>query len=328
MGYLKRLKRYLGSAWKTTANMGMTTGTRIMVFFDAFYCRLRFHVSLDEYFYLRFYNYKNRYRKNFLLEYHQANRYRRVNNSLVTQSKYGFYSRISDLFQREVILVPNCGEEAFLSFIKKHKYVVLKPNMGSLGKGVSTLTYENDEQALRSFREISNEMVCEEYIHQHKALAEMNPHSVNTIRIVSIRNNAQDIEIASATIRSGAREGCFVDNMACGGLVAQIDPETGIISSFGIGHDNQRYVYHPITQKQLIGMNIPHWSEAIALIKSAHSRLHENPIVGWDIAITETGVDIVEANSAPSPSVMQVADLVPKGEKILKILNNKKNHVY
>lgn len=328
MNYLKRLKFFLVSGMKAVSKLDLSVGARILVFFDMLYCRLRFHASFDEYFSLRFYNYKNRYRKDFLLSYHQVKLYKRVNDSSITRSKYYFYTRLSKFFQREVILVPNCGEEAFLSFVKKHKYVVLKPDKGSLGSGVFTLTYENDEQALQSFHQIHDEMVCEEYIHQHKVMAHLNPHSVNTIRIVTIRHDENDIEIAYATLRSGAKVDSFVDNLSSGGIMTDVDPETGIVNSFGTDHEQNRYAYHPITKTQLIGLNIPNWDKAVELVTNAHREIAENPIIGWDIAITEDGVDVVEANSSPGPCGMQYADCVPRGEKILKILNNKKNYKY
>ena len=328
MRYLNRIKYFLTTAVQSIAKLEPSTFGRIALFCDLMYCRLRFHVSLREYFCLHYYNYKDRYRKNFMLRYHQNHRYRRVNNDFVTQSKYGLYTRLQGLFKREMILLPNCGEEAFLDFVKKHKHVVLKPDTGSLGEGVSTFTYESDEQALQRFREISGEMVCEEFIHQHSELAAVNPYSVNTLRIIAIRHAADDIEIVAATLRSGVQTDSFVDNMSSGGLAAQIDPETGIVTTYGIDRNDKQYAYHPITKKQLIGMNIPNWSIAVDLLKKAHSQLSENPVLGWDIAITEEGADIVEANSAPGPNAFQMADHTPRGEKILKILNNRKNHLY
>jgi hypothetical protein len=119
-----------------------------------------------------------------------------------------------------------------------------------------------------------------------------------------------------------------VDNWAQNGIFAKVDIKTGIVSSFGIGHNNKQFAYHPITRKQIIGMRLPNWPAVIQLIQTAHSELDENPVIGWDIAITEAGADIVEANSAPGPDTMQLADLRPKGEKILKILNDKKFQVY
>ena len=328
MRFIKKVKRYLGDVVRTVSKVERSKGSRLKIFCDIIYCQLRFHVSFREYLLYQFYNYKNCYRKNFMLKYHQVHKYKRVNNAYITFSKYGFYEKVSEFFQREIILLPSCGEQKFLDFVKKHDTVILKPNKGSGGKGIRILKYENDEQILQCFRDIKRETVCEELIRQHKVLSDLNPYSVNTLRIVSLRHDENNIEIISATLKSGARYDSFVDNLSSGGIIALVDIESGIVSTFGVDANGKHYTHHPITETQIIGMNIPYWSKAIALIKNAHRQLNENRILGWDIAITETGVDIVEANSAPGPNIMQMADLVPKGEKILKVLNNKKNQVY
>ncbi len=327
MNYIKKVKAFLVAVMKASLKVKDSTGSCILVFFDILYCRLRFHVTLHEYLIYQFYNYKDHYRKNFLLRHHQRNQYRRVNNIKITGSKYNFYNNLSEFFQREVLKLPECGKKVFLEFVKKHKQVVLKPDKGSLGNGFSVLNYESDQQVLEYYNKITDDMLCEEFINQHKVLSAVNPFSVNTIRIVSLRKN-DGIEIISASLRSGSKTECLVDNMACGGLVASIDIETGIVCSFAVDHNQKRYMHHPITKAQLIGLNIPNWFEAIDTVKKAHTKLTGNLVVGWDIAITETGVDIVEGNSAPSHEVMQLADLLPKGERILPVINNKKNQIY
>ena len=325
---LRKEKKYLISVKKYLSMLDKPKGTRIAILFDCIYCHLRFHTTAGEYFSYKLYNYKNRYRKNFMLRYYQQRHYWRVNNRKVTDSKYGFYKKMQKFFQRQMISVPDCGEAEFLDFVQKHKKVILKPDRGSLGLGIFVLCYENDQQVLQCFREIQNKMLCEEFISQHHEMAALNPYSVNTLRIITIRHDAKNIEFISAALRIGAQPDSFVDNWAHNGIFAKVDIETGIVASFGIGHNNKKYAYHPLTGKQIIGMNLPNWPEVIHLIQKAHSELDENPIIGWDIAITETGAEIVEANSAPGPDTMQLADLIPKGEKLLKIMNDKKRQKY
>ena len=328
MKFIKKVWDYLAAVKKTTLSVDKSAGARFAIFLDILYCRLVFHVTLREYLIYQFYNHKDRYRKNFLLRHHQRNQYPRVNNVLVTVDKYDFYSKLSDLFEREIILVPQQGEETFLNFVKKHHTVILKPNRGSCGRGIRIIKYENDEQVLQIFRQLDEDTVCEEIIHQHEALDKINPNSVNTIRVVSIRHDEENIEIVSATLKSSAQRGSIVDNLSDTGIVARIDVETGIVESFGFDLYRKRYTYHPITGEQIIGFRIPNWDIVVNLVKQSHSRLEENPIVGFDIAVTEKGADIVEGNSAPGPNIMQIMDLVPRGEKILPILNDKKQQKY
>ena len=328
MRFFKQIKNNLSTLKNTVAQIDKSKGPRFFLFFDVIYCKLRFHTSANEYLSYHFYDYKNCFRKNFLLKYHQVHIYRRINNITFTRFKSKLIEKIHDLVQREIILVPACGEAAFLDFVKKHNVVVIKPDRGSCGVGVEKLEYESDEQVLEFFRDIKKDMLCEEYIHQHKSMNSLNPSSVNTLRIVSMRHDEHNIEIISATLKAGSTVNSFTDNLYGGGIVAEVDVESGIVSTFGFDKKNNRYTHHPVTQTQFIGFNIPNWLDVVTLVKKAHSRLDENKIVGWDVAVTEKGADIVEANSAPSPMVMQITDGKPKGEKILKILNNKKNHIY
>ena len=43
-------------------------------------------------------------------------------------------------------------------------------------------------------------------------------------------------------------------------------------------------------------------------------------MLGWDIAITETGADIIEANNRPGSRIMQRMDGKPKGQKVIPLL--------
>ena len=110
------------------------------------------------------------------------------------------------------------------------------------------------------------------------------------------------------------------DNMSLGGIGAQIDVETGVVCSSGRDFNFHAFTHHPISGAQILGLQIPHWEQAVSLVKEAHKRLPQCMLYGWDIAITETGVDIVEANSKPGTRIMQVMDAVPKGKKLLPII--------
>ena len=45
-----------------------------------------------------------------------------------------------------------------------------------------------------------------------------------------------------------------IDNHAAGGIVTSIDKETGVVSSSGIDKYSNRYLYYPVTNKQIIGI--------------------------------------------------------------------------
>lgn len=300
---------------------------QIAIFFDYIYCRRKFHVEVKEYLKYRYYNYKNRYRKNFLLDYHQVKRFKRINEPGFTNSKYKFYKYIPDLYSRELILAPDCGEEAFLEFLKKHKRILVKPDLGSLGRDIKILTYIDDQHAIEFFSGLTEPTICEEVIRQHSELDRINRDSVNTIRVVSLRNKGE-VEIISATLKSAGQPGVIIDNLKKKGVGAQIDVANGIVNTHGFDYEDNIYVNHPISGTQLLGFNIPNWDKLVELVKEAHMRLPQCAMFGWDIAITQDGADIIEANNRPGTQIMQWGHLEPKGEEIINYLANKKNLVY
>jgi hypothetical protein len=314
--WLKKIKSFvkrIREQSRTIKSIATDKWDFCVIAFDWVYCHFRFHITMDEYLKYSFYNYKNRYRKHYMLIHHRK-KYHYFQTRHFTRSKYLFYKRIPDLFAREIILAPQCGQETFIEFFKKHKRIVTKPDTGSLGRNISIVEYTDDAAAKALFAQFNenNPFVCEEFIYQHDVMNKLNPYSVNTVRVMSVLVNGQ-VEITSATLRAGVQTASIVDNLKSGGLGAAVDVTTGIVTTFGKDYQFHTYSHHPITGVQIIGLNIPHWDKVIALIKEAHIRLPQCLLYGWDIAITPEGVDIIEANNAPGPMGNQAMDCIPKG---------------
>lgn len=328
---LGKIKKKMRSFKKNISAISDGKWDFFIVSLDYFYCRLRYRIPYDEYVKYNFYNLKDRYRKNFILQKHRE-KFRNINTMGFTKSKYTFYEYIPDLYERKMIIAPHCGEDAFVEFLKVHQKIVIKPDRGSLGKGIDVVTYTNDQAARDYFKGITlkRPMICEEFIRQHHVLSQLNPASVNTIRIASLMQNGE-VEILAAVLKTGAGNE-ITDNLSLGGIGAQIDVATGVVSSFGRDFQFHAFTHHPLSGAQILGLQIPHWDKAVTLVKEAHKRLPQCMLYGWDIAITETGVDIVEANSKPGTRIMQVMDAVPKGKHVLPLIKKerlgKKRYAY
>ncbi len=327
MSFIKKALKVFQEASEVVRKTNFGKWSNVAVYFDFLYCRLVLHVSITEYLSYRFYNFSNRYRKKFLLIYHQQKLFRQINIPGFTFSKTRFKQMIPDCFAREMFLASECGEERFLEFAKKHGKIVTKPDTGSYGKDVTIFNHTDDQQTREYFSTLPADTVCEEFIWQHDRMNEINPYSVNTIRIVSLAEE-DGVEIICATLRTGGKVGAVVDNLRKDGIGAQVDVATGIISTCGFDYNDGLYVKHPVTGTQFLGFNIPHWDQAVALVKKAHGQLSQCKLLGWDIAITQAGVDIVEANNRPGTLITQMVDLVPKGEKIIEAIKKakKKKH--
>ena len=319
MSILKKIKKRMHILKSTLDEIGAKGWDRVLLTFDIFYCKTILHANNEEYLAYKFYNLKNRYRKQFMLTYHQRNFMRYLNEPNFTVRKSQFYQRIPQFFQRQIILAPDCGAEAFLDFVKSHGTVVLKPDYGSYGRGIEKLQYTNDEDVLAYFSSIRKKTVCEEFVVQHDAMNLLNPTSINTIRFLTLRKD-DEIAVISASLRAATKQGVFVDNMRQGGIGAQVCIDSGITCTHGYDYLSNQYMMHPITQCPIMGFQIPNWDKSIALVKNAHAAIKECDYLAWDIAITPDGADIIEANNAPDPMITQFMDLVPKGTLVLPIL--------
>ncbi len=320
MKFIRRFKNFFSTVYETAKSVSKGKLDFCAIAIDYIYCVLRFKVTEDEYLKYEFYNCSNRYRKQFFLINHRK-KLINVNQRFFTISKYVFYNRIPDLFNRKIILVPHCGEKAFIDFAKEFKKIIIKPDTGSLGSGIKFFSFTDEESAKKQFAEFSMSApcVCEEIICQHPAMNDLNPHSVNTVRIVSILKDGE-VDIVSATLRIGATNDSVVDNMLSGGIGAGVDISTGIVSTMAIDYAFNKYSHHPLTGAQIIGFQIPNWNCAIDLVKSAHKRIPNCLLYGWDIAITQDSADIIEANNSPGPRIMQAMDRIPKGQKIFPLV--------
>ena len=159
----------------------------------------------------------------------------------------------------------------------------------------------SDEEAYK----ILSDLTIEPYLKQHHKLNELYAQAISSIRIVTIcRNN--EITVYSRVIRIGS-EGSHATSMALGAIAVEID-NNGTLCS--LGHKSKKpnfgkFTHHPDTGIQFQGFQLPMWPEVIKLAKDAHTVLDDIPSIGWDIAITENGPIIMEANNQWSISMAQ-----------------------
>lgn len=321
MKLLKSMKAYVQNIKTTAAQTGLSKLEKIGVCFDIIYCRLRFGITCSEYRAYHLHKYQDNYRKNFLLARHLKQKYGNAFDS--DRSKYRLYQAIKIGYSRGIILLPACGEESFLAFFRKHRKIILKPDIGNGGQNIEIVEYQDDAHARTLFQSIHQDTVCEEFVYQHEEMNAMNPHCVNTIRIVTLYTG-EKFDIICATLKTNIRPEVPTDNFHTGGIGAAIHVPTGVVNSFARGYNRQVYLNHPITGYQILGMRIPYWEEAKLLIRDAHKNIPATPVVGWDIAITPNGPVIIEANLAPGPFLMQLMDQIPKGELLIKHMKSQK----
>ena len=56
---------------------------------------------------------------------------------------------------------------------------------------------------------------------------------------------------------------------------------------------------HPGTDIVMLGYRIPNWDKVIEGSEKAAEMLPQIRIIGWDVAITEDGIELIEGNHNP-----------------------------
>ena len=134
----------------------------------------------------------------------------------------------------------------------------------------------------------------------------LNAESVNTIRIVTIREN-NEIKILSSVLRVGTSKSKNVDNWAAGGLCIEID-KNGVLTQYGYAKPKygDKFEVHPDSKVKFKGFTIPYYDEVVNLVKKAHEKLYGIESIGWDVAVTQDGPVLIEGNDNWEISLMQI----------------------
>ena len=81
--------------------------------------------------------------------------------------------------------------------------------------------------------------------------------------------------------------------------------ENGVIRKPAVDKKGNIYENHPFTNTAILGFEIPMFDAAIQYVKDMALTITEVGYIGWDIAITETGPAVVEANPFPGHDIYQ-----------------------
>jgi hypothetical protein len=146
--------------------------------------------------------------------------------------------------------------------------------------------------------------VVEELIEQAPEMAALNPFSVNTVRVPTLKLKDR-VVVFHPFLRIG-RGKSVVDNAASGGIIAVADEKTGIVTYEGVDEKGNHFIRHPESNVIIPGFQIPKWDEAVELVTQLSAVVENNHYCGWDIALTKNGWVMVEGNPRGQLVVMQM----------------------
>ena len=223
----------------------------------------------------------------------------------ILMNKYIFSKVFADFYGRRCYMAKDVTEEMLSGLAGKEGRVIAKPNCKGQGKGVKVLPASTKEELAEAmdFLQRADNYIVEEYITQHSELAKLNPGAVSIIRFYSLSSPRGDMVFAP--VLTCAINKC-ISNGCQDALTAMIDIRTGEVITDAVDQNELvEHVCHPVTGVRFKGMQIPYWKESIELMKKAVPLASKISNIGWDVAITEDGPLIIEANTIPGFNTAQ-----------------------
>lgn len=221
------------------------------------------------------------------------------------------------------MIYSNTGKEDILSYLFSSvcHSLFFKPLNDECGAGIFSLNKKNnkwiindkdeyDEHSINVFflNLKKQKYIVQSRLEQCEDMNRLYPNSINTIRIITIRDKEGVPQFFHSLLRIGAG-GNVVDNWAKGGIVVGIDKD-GFLGKWGYFKPQygKKTIHHPDTNVVFEGFRIPYYNEAIDVCLSYHQRLKNVYAIGWDVAITEDGPILIEGNDNFEISLHQAVD--------------------
>ncbi|MDD2230056.1 MAG: sugar-transfer associated ATP-grasp domain-containing protein [Candidatus Cloacimonetes bacterium] len=198
--------------------------------------------------------------------------------------------------------------------------IILKPRSGGGGFGIYKITLnsgkwlindkETDKQNVVALVGGLTDYLAYPCIKQQGYAHQVYPHSLNTIRILSVIDPVSGKpKIIRCLHRFGTSQSGLVDNWSLGGICCDIDIDTGLLSE-GVAFPKDKklkwHSVHPDTGINIEGAIVPNWDNILKFVLDAHQKISYLPYVGWDVISSGEEISLLEANSNSDVNLFQV----------------------
>lgn len=236
------------------------------------------------------------------------------------KNKNEFNEYFREWVRRDWLWSETMHEEQFESMTRLHSRLFVKPLDDQEGNGIRTIENMENDMVSIAFQSLkADNVMIEESIIQHPQMRFGNS-AVNTVRVITCLDKEGHAHILRTALRVGIGSS-VVDNFSAGGALYDIDVLTGRIDNTGIGHDGKKYIFHPGTDICMLGYQIPHWDMLVDGVKKAAMHIPQCRFVGWDVAIVEDGIELIEGNHNPGLFTMESLGKPCSYKEALRYLN-------
>ncbi len=212
----------------------------------------------------------------------------------IFQDKVEFDRVFSEHLHREWMVVEEGNAAEVFAFAQRHGTIVTKEPVGQAGTGVHRYHAAEITDAEEFHRGLlaRGELLIEEVIVQHAALAAVCPGTVNTTRITAFFDGERTHILAMAQ-KFG--RGAVSDQMTFGGFYTMLDDDGRAV---GPGYDSHGHVHarHPDSGFVIGDFQLPMMDEVRSFIDRVARVVPQVQYVGWDVVVTPDGPVLVEGN--------------------------------
>lgn len=321
---IKRLINYLSQCDEPAKMISEKYGVkRGGVIISMLWCRLRYGALPVDYERFEFYKKNHHERNRYLTQRRWKKMFKEFGYYITREKTYGkiaIYKTFADYIHRPWIVADkDTDPQSIKDYIAKQRVVFAKPDHSSQGRGVVKIKAEDNAAVEELLNDCKQEaFVVEGAIEQAPEIAAINPSSINTIRAFTLIKRDGTTQIISILLRVGM-PGMVVDNWGSGGICYNFDLATGICDRAGVDKKQQPYLIHPGSNFQMVGFQLPDFNKLKQLVIEISQKVPQARFVGWDIAITPEGYELVEMNCPGGHDILQPFGR-PYGDMIRKEL--------
>lgn len=308
--------RYCKSSWTNSAfvKKQCPCRSRLYYYFDLIFCFLRYGDDFNDYCTFEFWNKNSKERDSYIsLRRNDVLRF-----SLSTPSVYklfldkaAFNRRFAKYVKRGWITTEGNELEDLWAFVDKYESVIAKPLSDFGGHGVFKLSktspdYPSNLVKLNKIVSEGCNYILEETIVNCDELRKIAPGSLNTLRFVTIIDKNKKLHIVASLLRMGNGK-AITDNYHDGGMACAIDLNTGKMRGSAYGMNCVSFADHPYSHIKFNGYQISNYGDCLEAIKEIAFLEPDARYVGWDIALTPNGIELLEGNIPPGEDITQIA---------------------
>jgi hypothetical protein len=171
--------------------------------------------------------------------------------------------------------------------------------------------------------------VIQKHMFPHRVIREICGDALATMRVVVVvGKTGPRVDRTCIRLPAGKNMSDNFMHGRTGNLGADVDIETGKLRNIlrGVGVRQESLQRHPVSGKQLDGLQLPYWREVVELVTEAATLLPGFTLQGWDVAICDDGPILQEVQSGDVDLPQLAAQRGMLDDKFMRFLQRINRH--